>query len=162
MKRLAVVILAMLMVLACLGGCKLTSEKVFEKDGLQITLPAYFQDLSNQDYAEGISFLYGFGSLAVMGIKEQKAGPDEYIKQLTLENYGQLIISANNLTCELTQKDGLYTFVYEAESQGTKYTYLSAVFESETDFWTVQCYCTTDSYAKNYDTMWKYLKSVIV
>ena len=162
MKRITAVILALLMITACFSGCELTKEKAFTKDGLTITLPGHFQDLSGQDYAQGMSFLYGFGNVAVMGIREQKAGLEAYMSELTLENYGKLMISTNGLSCQLTQKDDLLTFVYEVENSGTSYTYLSAVFESDSDFWTVQSYCTTATYAKNYDAMWSYLKSVVV
>ena len=86
----------------------------------------------------------------------------DYMEEATAEEYGQLMIELNEMDCELTRKDDVWTFVYEADVDGTSYTYLSAVYASETHFWTVQAYCATSDYAKNYDTMWAMLKSVIV
>ncbi len=161
MKRIISLTLALLLVVSCLFGCSL-GEKTMSVDGLTITVPGYFQDYSTEDFAEGKDFVYGFGSMAVMGLSEEISGLSDYMEEATVEEYGELMIELNEMDCELTRKDDVWTFVYDADVDGTSYTYLSAVYASETHFWTVQAYCATSDYAKNYDTMWAMLKSVIV
>ena len=162
MKRTFCVIICLLLTVSVLAGCSLTSQKEFTCNGLTITLPGYFLDLSQEDYAATATFLYGFNDVAVMGLQEEKSLLAEYDLELTLEEYGQLVIDGNGLDVTLDQKDGLYTFVYEAAVEETSYSYICVVLEGEDSYWCVQAYCPTEKYEKNRADMWSYLLSATV
>lgn len=160
MKKVVSIVVVFVMMLGLLCGC--VADKQFTKDGLTITLPVTFKDDSDSSYAEGKSFFYVSNNCAVIGIKDDRAELESLLGELTLEEYGSLIIDLNELGGTLSQRDGLWTFTYTADVDNVDYTYMSAVYETADSFWTVQIYCETDNYGKLADTMFGYLKTVTV
>lgn len=160
MKKVVSIVVVFVMLLGLLCGC--ASEQQFTKEGLTITLNSTFKDESTSSYAEGKAFFYTSRSCAVMGIRDDRAQLETLLGELTLEEYGNLIIELNDLDGTMSQRDGLWTFTYTASVDNADYTYLSAVYEAADSFWTVQVYCGTDNYGKLADTMFGYLKTVTV
>lgn len=161
MKKNLAIILALLLVCTLFAGCNIEiPDKDFTCEDLTITLPATWQDLSSEDYAASVSFLYGFNDTAVMGIREPKSDFEAYGMELTLDEYGQLVLDANGITDPLLEQQGVKTFVYEAEADGESFTYLSGVYEMEESFWIVQAYCLTEDFQENQADMLGYLASV--
>lgn len=158
MRKVVSLVVAFVMMLGLLCSC--ASAQQFTKDGLTITLRSTFQDESASPYAEDMSFLYTSRSCAVMGVKDDRAQLEALLGELTLEEYGSLIIELNELGGTMSQREGLWTFTYTATVDNVDYTYLSAVYETDANFWTVQVYCASDDYAKLADTMFGYLKTV--
>ena len=118
--------------------------------------------MSDQDYAKGMNFMYGFNDIAVVGIRETKESLAFYDADLTLEEYGALVMQGNGLDGDMELKEGLYTFEHEASNAGQTFTYLGAVFEGEEAFWIVQAYCLSNEYEQHQADMMKWLKSVKV
>ena len=162
MKKSIKVIVALLLVCALFAGCGVLCDQERTCEDLTITIPGHFLDMSDQDYAKGMNFLYGFNDIAVVGIRETKESLAFYDADLTLEEYGALVMQGNGLDGDMELKEGLYTFEYEASNAGQTFTYLGAVFEGEEAFWIVQAYCLSDEYEQHQADMMKWLKSVKV
>ena len=114
--------------------------------------------LSDEDFAKGLDFVFGLDPIAVNGLREDKSVFEAYGLALDLETYGNLLRSSNNVTDELAQKDGIWTFTYEASG----YTYVVTLWETQDAFWTVQAYCPSEDYNSVKDKMWELLSSVTV
>lgn len=161
MKRLfglfAVLLFTAALFTGCAGGEK---EKAFTCGELSITLPAIYKDLSQQDYAADFDFLFGLPTEAVLGFKQARASLESDRPNLTAKDYAQLFIDAAELSCRITEQDGLITFTYTATADGTEVTYLCSAFMSETNFWILQFYCPSNIYAQHEEDFLRYLRSV--
>ena len=158
MKRLFCLVIVLILCLCCLCGCS-DSSKIYEKSGLSLKLPAYFEDKSNESYASDYEFLYTYGGTGFLGICEKRSDfPDGY-ENMDLEAYAKFVIFGNDLSCELQKKDGFYTFTYEKDAPEGNLTYVAIVLESKDAFWTIQAYCVTSFFEENASFMWKCLTS---
>ena len=156
MKKL---ILLLLLLSLCLSGCGHESAAPsYAVDDLSIQIPEDYINLSDEEFAEGLSFIFGHDPIAVNGLREEKAVFAAYGLELDLQTYGNLLAKSNNVSSELTQKDGIWTFTYESGD----YTYVVTLWETEEAFWTVQAYCPTADYSKVKGAMWDILSSVTV
>jgi len=157
MKRLTGV-LCLILMLSLLCGCGSITKTVTCME-LSLEIPVEGIDLSSQDYAQELDLLYGVGNVAVVAVHEPKATLEGYIEGLSLEQYGELVIQMHELDSGLIQKDGLWTFSYEADNAGEMFTYITAVYESDVNFWTVQAYCPTAEYEQHRSAMWEIVSS---
>ena len=159
MKKLIPVLLALVLCISVLSACsaKETTAPHAHED-LTIRIPLDYIDLSDEDFAEGLSFIYGLDPIAVNGLREEKATFEAYGLELDLESYGKFLCMSNNVSCQPEQTDGIWTFSYEANG----YTYVVTLWETEEAFWAVQAYCPTESYTKVSSQMWEILSSVTV
>ena len=156
MKKL---ILLLLLLSLCLSGCGHESAAPsYAFDDLSIQIPEDYINLSDEEFAEGLSFIFGHDPIAVNGLREEKAVFAAYGLELDLQTYGNLLAKSNNVSTALTQKDGIWTFSYESGD----YTYVVTLWETEEAFWTVQAYCPTADYSKVKGAMWDILSSVTV
>ena len=143
-------------VLVCaLTGCSSGPAQVrYECFELSISLPQTFVDLSGEDFSQ-YDVLFSDGTVTLAGIREDKS---LLPKDLSLEDFGQLVIHAHELDCQLQQNDGLTYFNYEAGAPA--FTYTVGVWETEDAFWSVQTYCKSEDYAAVRKDMWQLLQSV--
>ena len=154
MKRIFPIIASVLLLLGMLTGC---GRKAFTCGDLQIDIPGDFIELSQPDTdGENKDFLFGRDTLIVKGMAEKKSG----LKQMSLQEYTDLMITGNELDCSATVGRNGYRFVYRAEVGESTYTYFSATFEGKDNFWSVQCYCPSEDFAKHQQTMEALLDSV--
>lgn len=112
---------------------------------LQLTLPGDFINLSAEAYAQDADFLYGRNTLIFKGMAEKKAD----FKDMTLEDYTALVLSGNELSCTPKPFGNGYIFTYEALVSGMNYTYTTATFAGETNFWILQFYCPSEDCQEN-------------
>ena len=158
MKRLFCLTMVFALCFCCVCGCG-NNTKAFEKNGLSLKLPVYFEDKSSESYASSYEFLYTYGGIGFLGIREKSSDFPEGYENMDLESYGKFVIYGNDLSCELQKKDGFYTFSYEKDAPEGKLTYVAIVLKSKDAFWTVQAYCVSSFYAENASFLWKCLKS---
>lgn len=158
MKRLFCLAIVILLCFGSLCGCN-DDTKVYERGGLSLELPAYFEDKSSESFAGDYAFLYTYGGTGFLGICENRSDFPAGYENMGLEAYGKFVIFGNNLSCELEKKDGFYTFSYEKDTPEGKLTYVAILLESEDAFWTVQAYCLSSLYEKNTSFMWDSLTS---
>ena len=150
---------ALFLALLLLAGCGAQEpENTYRFDGLAVTLTGDYSDLSQESYAQNYAFLYGSTELSVLGMRTGK----QYLPNFTLREYAGLMLKKNKLTCEIQDADALYTadYVSAVDDQGTEYHYLTAFYETETDFWTVQIYCPQETFEKNRPEMEKILSHI--
>lgn len=152
--------LALILVLSLfLSGCAHeAADPSYAFDDLSIQIPEDYINLSDEDFAADLAFVFGKDPIALNGLREEKATFEAYGLDLDLQSYGKFVILANNVSATLEQKDGIYTFSYIAGD----FTYVVTVWETEAAFWTVQAYCPRESYSKAKDEMWRILSSVKV
>lgn len=141
-------------------GC-FSNTQTFTRNGISMKLPTYFEDKSEESYAENVDFLYTYGGMGFLGIVEKRSEFPGNYGEMDLEAYGKYVIFGNELSCELKKKDGFYTFTYEvpAAPEGSL-TYVAVVLEGKDAFYTVQGYCLSSFYEENASVLWKYLTSV--
>ena len=156
MKKL---FLLLLVVSLCLAGCagKETAASHTYED-LTIQMPTDYIDLTHEDFASGLTFLFGKDPIAINGLREEKATFESYGLSLQLEDYGKLLMISNNITTTLAEKDGIPTFSYESSGM----TYVVTLYETDAAFWTVQAYCPTADYSNLQNDIWEILSCVTV
>jgi len=167
MKKLIAVILCLTLSLGIFCGCESVLDEVVPPqtvtvDDITMTLPGYFINWSNEDWAKDFPFVYGFNSSAVLGVKEDIATLEASIPNLTAKDYADLFVEYNGLTSTITEENGLVTFSYTASSGSTQITYLCAGYKGATNFWVIQCYCESGEFSKFEADFISLLKSVQV
>ena len=155
MKKILCLILALLL----LTGCSATETTApHTHEDLTIRIPVDYLDLSDEEYSEGLTFVYGLDPIAVNGLREEKSVFQSYGLDLNAQTYGQLLLKANNVPGELEQKDGIWTFSYRSGD----YAYVVTLWETQEALWTVQAYCPAAQLNKCEKEMWQILSSVTV
>ena len=154
-KLIAIFLLLSLLLTAC--GHE-AADPSYSFGDLSIQIPEDFVNLSEEEYAQGLDFVFGLDPIAVNGIREEKAAFQAYGLELDLPSYGKFLMMSNNVSGELKEKDGIHTFSYESSN----FTYVVTLYETEEAFWTVQAYCATEDFPKAEKDMWKILSSVTV
>ena len=147
MKRIILIALCLLLGASLLAGCDdgYPEGKTLTFADLQITLPGDFINLSEEAYAQDADLLCGRNTLIVKGMEEKKAD----LQVTTLEQYTGLVIAGNKLTCTPEVYGKGYLFSYETPVGDTKYTYVTATFESAGSFWVFQFYCPSENLKEN-------------
>ena len=125
---------------------------------LTIQIPTDYINLSGEEYAAGLDFVFGLDPIAVNGLREEKAAFEAYGLELDLQTYAKFLLMSNNVSGELAEKDGIHTFSYVSG----EFTYVVTLWETEDAFWTVQAYCATEDFPKAEKKMWNILSSVTV
>jgi hypothetical protein len=141
-------VLAVCLLAACLlTGCgdSYPDGKPLTFTDMQLTLPGDFIDLSGEDIDADADFLYGRKTLIVKGAAEDKSK----LQEMTLEQYTSLVISGNNLQVSPVSNGKGYGFTYEKAVGEELYTYVTATFEGNTNFWIFQFYCPTADLQEN-------------
>ena len=152
MKRIFAVFISLLLV-ASFGGCG-SSGRVY--GDLRMDVPSEFFDMSDAEFAKDADFLLGRDTLIVKGMAEKKSD----LKTMTLAEYTDLLIFGNELETVRTLGANGYRFAYQKMVGERSYTYFSATFESKGNFWSVQCYCPSEDFAKHQSAMEEMLNSV--
>lgn len=144
---LCLALAACLLVVCLLTGCgdSYPEGKTLVFSDLQLTLPGDFMDLSAEGIDADADFLYGRKTLIVKGAAEEKSK----LQDMTLEDYTAAIISGNQLTTTPHAYGKGYQFTYESLVGDQMYTYVTATFEGETNFWLFQFYCPTQDLQEN-------------
>ena len=136
-------ILAVCLVIVLLVGCG--SDPVGyakQHKDLTLILPADFLELENTD---GADFLYGRHALVFKGLAESK----QSLKAMTLQEYTDKVVSANEKVATPKASGAGYIFTYEAPVGDSIYSYTVATYETQENFWILQFYCPKDTLAEN-------------
>ena len=147
MKRYALAFVSVVVAVCLLAGCadNYPEGQTVAYEDLQMTLPGDFIDLSKEAYAKDANFLYGRNTLILKAMAENKST----LQKMSLDAYTSWVIKGNALSCTPeTFRDG-YLFSYETPVGNENYTYVTAVFEGETNFWLLQFYCPSANLKEN-------------
>ena len=156
MRKLIPLLLALSLFLSGCGHEPAAPSYAF--DDLSIQIPEDYINLSDEDFAADLAFVFGKDPIALNGLREEKTLFEAYGLELDLQRYADLIRMSNNVSAEVTQRDGIWTFSYESGG----FTYVVTLWETEDAFWTVQAYCPNENYGKVKDDIWEILSSVTV
>lgn len=164
MKRLLRALLLLVFAGALLCGCSdgILPDQTIHRDEFSITLPGHFLDMSDKEFAKDLELVYGSTDGAVSVSKESIASLQEYIPVADAKAYAELIVAFNGATASVETVDGIPSFSYTADAEGTEFTYLVGVFASDANYWMVQAYCPTEKFAENQDDLWSYITSVTI
>ena len=136
------------------------SDKAFTNAGVKLTLTTKFIDFTNTSTnSKEYPFFYASDTHAVFGLKEAKADLTAF-GELDLKGYAELIATLYELDVQLQEKDGKYTYTYEAaEEDGSKLTFTCLFLETEDAFWFLQASCPSEQYDADRDQIWSWLAS---
>lgn len=116
---------------------------VFLREGMHITLTEEYERLD----VEGYTVSYGTSDTAVFLLKEEFSLAEGF-GDLPLEEYGQLVLKANNHigTVELKVVEGLLCFEYDFQNpeNGQVNHYFTTVHKGPDAFWTCQFICLAE------------------
>ena len=156
MRKLFSLVLVLSLLLAGCGHESAAPSYAFQD--LSIQIPEDYINLSDEEVAQGLDFLFGKDPLAVNGLREEKATFEAYGLEMDLQKYGNLLMYANNVRSDLEEKDGVLYFTYTSADL----TYVVSLWETDAAYWTVQVYCPTADYNKVKGDIWEILSSVTV
>lgn len=131
-------------------------EKMFSKSGLTITLNDGFNE------KELVSYTAAFDSksIAVFVIKEDFSSIEN--KNLSLEEYAELVINNNKLDVTVEKTEGLTSFTFEKHTNGKDYIYFATVYKSYDAYWILQFSCESAKFESLKALIIQYAKSVNV
>ena len=149
------VVLCVCIAIGVVGGFFITNAllqnrasepKVFSKDGITLTLTDQFSETPDDNF----TVCYLSKDVAVLVLKEEFSSSEGFDKY-TLNDYGNLLITANNFdsSVELQSSDGLTYFEYQYSDLETKelYNYFSVIFKATDSFWMVQFAALEQNYS---------------
>ena len=151
-----------LCLIACLmlTACGRTKTKTYTCEGLTIKVPANYKEKTGEE-AEAYTFALSNNKTTVMGLREEKAILESMGYNLTLEDYAELIQSANaNRPMSVSTYNDQYMILLDNEIKGIPYKYLASVYESEDAFWLIQFACRESDYEKYRGDFFEHLLSV--
>ena len=157
MKHITKILLLTLALSLLLCGCA-AKEKTFETEGMKIVLTNRFIE---QDQ-EGFTTTYVSSNAVVLALKEtfETLEDADLDRDLSLEEYAELVMLSNSLDAKPQTKDGLTYFVYESTVDGVTYSYLAVVYKATDAYWLVQFATQQSDYAAMEETLFTYAKSV--
>lgn len=151
MKKIRLIAIAMLLVVAAVfSGCGETT-KTYSGKGLSITMPA---GLAEEDASSlGYTYCLSARDYAVFALEESKEELASYgFENLTVDEYFEIVKEGNGVDAELVKENGLNYFTYE-DATGS-YFYLAAICENDASFWLCQFSCTPSDRSK-YESKFK-------
>lgn len=112
-------------------------QKKFSEEGMTITLTNKFRKAS----IDGYTVCYDSKDVAVFAIKEKFSSAKDFEKY-TLSEYGNLLISSNNLnsSVKVRNNNGLTYFEYQNTNPETNepYHFFTTVYKTSDSFWMIQ------------------------
>ena len=158
MKKFVAALLLLTVVLTALSSCFEASAKDFSKAGMTITLNENFYEKEYVSYTA----VYESADIAVYALKEEKSLFEQYgYKNLSLTEYGNMVLEANKLTANtISRADGLSFFTYEKQANGKDFYYKAYIFEVSDAFWLVQFACMADKKDTYDSVITEYAKSI--
>ena len=107
----------------------------FSVEGMELKLPENFQQINMED---GLPIFYD-GNYAVF-LSREPFTAHESLQNMSLGEYGRIILEAYDIDATLKFTDGLYWFEYEDYSldRTTKHNYFAVLLKSNQAFWIVE------------------------
>lgn len=137
-------------------------DKTFKSEaGIEITMDASFQEkelISQTLYLESKDMVF-------TALKEDKWLFEQLninFETYSLNSYTELVISSNNLSVNIENKEGLVFFKYEKQASGKNFTYKAYTFKGSDAFWLCQFGVKSKNYDALSNNMTKYAKTIDV
>ena len=151
---LFVIVLSFMLVILSSCSNMFTKEKTFTNAGLSITLTNKFHEkehISVTSYYESEKMMVvvikeNFSLLSRFGVSENSS----------IEQYLELVISANNHKANLRKEDDIPYFTYERSDSGKDFKYVATAAKGSNAFYLVQYCVIEDTYDDLKDDIFKY------
>ena len=158
MKKIISILLALCAILS-LSACK-TTDKVFFAFGMEITLTNDFEEAK----ADGYTAAYESDEIAVLILKQKFSDFPNGIK-MTLSDYATMVCVKHtskkpSKPVLVDEKYYIMEFSLVSEENDVTYQHFVAMLKGGDAFWTVQIVCDKDDYAKQKETIAKYVASI--
>ncbi len=156
---LAALCVCTLLMVGCDSNPTTKDPKIFTAEGMTIILTEGFKLTE----AEGYTLAYDSSAIAILALREEftlMPGAET----LTIEEYAELVIAANQFTnIPIQTADGLTWFEYDFENTDINktYHYYSYLFKTADSFWMVQFACYTKNTDMYEDAIKSYAKSIM-
>ena len=129
--------------------------KTFSAKGMQITLTDEFSKQTAAGYTAG----FGSKDVAVLVLKEDFT-LQEGFGQLSLKEYGNLVLQNNGKNTTLKTDNGVTYFEYDGTNGNDTYHYVATVFKGPDAFWLIQ-FATKDTNAAEFrDEIFAWAKTI--
>ena len=137
-------------------GCAV-SDKEYSAEGITIKLPSDFKTYDAEDF----DVCYESNDCAVFALKES-FNEGEGFGSLSLREYTQLVLEANELSAEINEDEGFDYFEFEkfVEDSEEPYEYLACCYRADGAFWLVQFSCADSDYDGYKPRMLEWARSV--
>ena len=108
--------------------------EIVDDSGVKITLTDSFVDAG----LDGFDFTYSSDDVVVLGF-EDDFSLMEGLEDYSLKEYGDLSIKNNELDSKVEKEGDITYYTYESyvENEAINYIYFSAIYKTESSFWTV-------------------------
>ena len=167
MSKLSRVIVSLVLICALtLCGCSSIlpaemEDQVLTFDDLTISMPVYFEDLTQFDDSIPTTgfFVYGYSEIVLTGLRDDKSLFEEVP---TLEEYGKTLIANSNVNSQIEIIDGLTTFTYYQLNNNQSHTCFVALFEGTDAFWMITGSCQTMNFKYAQEKFIEIFKSIQV
>lgn len=156
LSKLLILCLVICLMLTACGGNKTT---IFSCEGLTVEIPKNYSPVSSEE-AQAYTFALANKKTTIMGLREEKALFEAYGMDLTLEEYAQLIQSANEKSMSVSTYNDQIMMNFKSTVNGETFEYLASVYESEDAFWLIQCACLQEYYEEYRGDFFSQLLSV--
>lgn len=124
--------------------------KDFETADVRITLTGGFEREEDTAYSWAHALYYSRDVEVV--IEKEPLSFVNSLKEYSLEQYAQLVMENNGLTCELKNEDGLVYCTFEFTDNGVVYYTYMYFYQSDSAFWRVR-FCTPSEKLGKYDEL---------
>ena len=163
MKKRVSILLVFVMVLLTAVSCQKPDaepkNKIFNSNGMTITLTDEFHESSYQGYTA----CYESSKVAVFVLKESFS-LQEGFEDFTLDEYAELVLQSNSSKSPsaISKKDGLTSMEYKFFNENTNqtYKYFSVMYKGPDAFWLVQFACVENIYDAQKDSFVTWAKTV--
>ncbi len=141
-------------------SCGLTGkakEKDFSKAGATITLTDAFTE---QSLVTQTAYYVSLKSIVTTLKEDFSSFQGTEYENMTLNQYANLVLTANSLTAAVAEEDGLLYFTYEKSTNGKEFKYYATVFKGPDAYWLIQFACEVNDFDDFLPDFQKWAKSV--
>lgn len=164
MKKIGYRILALVLAVCLLAGCKTqeVTHQTVSVEGFSITIPAQMINVGEDGYYEGWEITYSYGGTELLVGKEEipeQEDPSELLSEL---DYAQLVAYYYQASPRVRQRENPAILTYTLPGEIENYTYLTAVYLGSDAYWTVMICCPETAFPEMESEFMTYLASVKV
>ena len=161
MKKIVTLLTVLVLLLSLTACASSPKEKVFTKNGMEITLTTEFTETS----VDGYTVCYDSRRAAVFVLKESFTLM-EGLEEMTVNEYAEIAreANANRAPSSVATKDGITYFEYSFhnESENVTYRYYTTLHKGADAFWMIQFACPESTYATQQATFSTWAQSISV
>ncbi len=160
MKKLLCIAISLVLVLSMLTACAV-KPKDFTWNGLSITLDNSFRTLEVDSESASYACYRKVYVVVITYETFEDLTDVGYDPDMTVQDYGELSIEANELDSTVQTENGVTYYTYTADIDGTEFTYMATIHSMGNAFWMVQFSTETDRFEKAKPQFMTWAKTVV-